>query len=87
MTHDGMKYPASERLRLFARQTRAPSPLHALAPTRCHVPAMLQPHFSCLLRHNSDFGRSGRCVPIGRLASDHPKTRVVARIAAMRRRF
>jgi CspA family cold shock protein len=24
------------------------------------------PHFSDLLCHNSDFGRSGRCVPIGR---------------------
>jgi cold shock protein len=27
---------------------------------------LLQPHFSYLLRHNSDFGRSGRCVPTAR---------------------
>jgi cold shock protein len=27
------------------------------------VIALLRPYFSYLLRHNSDFGRSGRCVP------------------------
>jgi cold shock protein len=28
---------------------------------------LLRPHFSYLLCHNSDFGRSGRCVPRGRI--------------------
>src|SRR5262249_29140782 len=41
--------------------------------------ALLRPHFSYFLCHNSDFGRSGRCVLRGRI-------RVVARSAAMRLR-
>src|SRR5215475_1493574 len=32
----------------------------------------------------SDFGRSGRCAPSRAFASDHPKTRVVTRLAAIR---
>jgi cold shock protein len=38
------------------------------AATGRGAPSALQrPHFSCLLCHNSDFGRSGRCVPTGRI--------------------
>jgi cold shock protein len=29
--------------------------------------ALVRPYFSYLLRHNSDFGRSGCCVPTGRI--------------------
>jgi CspA family cold shock protein len=45
------------------------------------------PHFSYWVRLNSDFGRSGLCVPLGALASDNPKTRVVNAVAVMRARF
>jgi len=34
---------------------------------RTAAPALLRPHFSYCLRHNSDFGRSGRCAPRGRI--------------------
>jgi len=39
------------------------------------------------ISRNSDFGRSGRCVPKSALVSDLPKTRVEARCAAMRFAF
>src|SRR5262249_60483663 len=35
--------------------------------------ALHRPHFSCLLCHNSDFGRSGRCVPTGRIRFGSPQ--------------
>src|SRR3989442_11801367 len=39
------------------------SPAHTHAASQ----ALLRPHFSYFLCHNSDFGRSGRCVPRGRI--------------------
>jgi hypothetical protein len=54
----------------------------------CASQALLRPHFSYFLCHNSDFGRSGRCVPRGRIrfgSSQNPGCGAVRSDAVARR--
>ena len=46
--------------------------------------ALLRPHFSCLLRHNRILAAPAVARRERPFASDHPKTRVVTRLAAIR---
>src|SRR5262249_18915403 len=60
------------------------SPVHTHAASR----ALLRPHFSYFLCHNSDFGRSGRCVLRGRIrfgSSQNPGCGAVRSDAVARR--
>src|SRR5262245_37210923 len=60
------------------------SPVHTHAASQ----ALLRPHFSYFLCHNSDFGRSGRCVLRGRIrfgSSQNPGCGAVRSDAVARR--